>query len=118
MKIFIAGDVVPHHRTMPLFQQKKTEELFDGILPFIRDADISIVNLEAPIITGALSPIKKHGPALHTTMEALETLIASGFNTVAQPYTPPMLWEQAMLVEEGHWKKPGESAIRSAEASR
>ena len=83
MKILIAGDVVPHHRTMPLFQQKKTEELFDGILPFIRDADISIVNLEAPIITGALSPIKKHGPALHTTMEALETLIASGFNTVA-----------------------------------
>lgn len=83
MKIFIAGDVVPRHRTEALFQQKEKEILFDEILPLIRDADISIVNLEAPIIKGTESPIRKSGPALHTTVQTLETLVESGFNTVA-----------------------------------
>lgn len=62
IKVFIAGDVVPRDRTIPLFKSKQTEELFGSILPVINESDIRVVNLEAPIINGTPTPIKN--PAL------------------------------------------------------
>ena len=82
MKVFIAGDVVPHNRTISLFKNKKTDELFHDIIPNIKGADVSIVNLEAPIIDGIQTPITKSGPVLYTTKETLEVLKDAGFNTV------------------------------------
>ena len=59
IKVFIAGDVVPQNRTISLFKEKKTDILFGDMLHKINDADIRIVNLEAPVIYGKPSPIKK-----------------------------------------------------------
>lgn len=65
IKVFIAGDVVPRNRTVEMFNEKRTEALFDGLLPIINEADIKVVNLEAPVKNGELTPIKKSGPDFH-----------------------------------------------------
>ena len=82
IKIFIAGDVVPRDRTIPLFQTKQTEILFGEMRHIINDADIRVVNLEAPVIYGKPTPIKKSGPTLYTTKETIEVLKNVGFNVV------------------------------------
>lgn len=82
ISIFIAGDVVPRHRTVRLFKEKQTEYLFNDLIPIIREADISVVNFEAPIIENKETPIKKSGPCLFTTKETMEVLKEVGFNTV------------------------------------
>jgi len=80
--IFIAGDIVPKNRTVDLFKQKKTDELFHDFIPIIKEAKISIGNLEAPIINGNPTPIKKNGPCLHAPKETIEVLKEVGFNTL------------------------------------
>lgn len=80
--IFIAGDIVPHNRTVDLFKQKRTNELFHDFPPLIKEANISIGNLEAPIINGNPTPIKKSGPCLHAPKETIEVLKEVGFNTL------------------------------------
>ncbi len=80
--VFVAGDIVPHNRTVNLFKQKRTDDLFRSIIPQINNGDIRIGNLEAPIINGSPSPIKKSGPNLHASIETLEVLKEAGFNTL------------------------------------
>lgn len=82
IKIFIAGDVVPRDRTIPFFKTKNTDVLFGDIRHIVNDADIRVVNLEAPIIYGKPTPIKKSGPTLYTTKETAEVLKEVGFNVV------------------------------------
>lgn len=82
ISIFVAGDVVPHYRTVRLFKEKQTEYLFNDLIPIIRNADISVVNFEAPIIESKETPIRKSGPCLFTTKETMEVLKDAGFNTV------------------------------------
>lgn len=82
IKVFIAGDVVPRNRTVEMFNEKRTEALFDGLLPIINEADIKVVNLEAPVKNGELTPIKKSGPVLSCTKETVEVLKDAGFNVV------------------------------------
>lgn len=82
ISIFVAGDIVPRNRTVDLFKQKRTDELFHDLIPYIKDADISIGNLEAPIINGNPTPIKKSGPCLHAPKETIEVLKEAGFNTI------------------------------------
>ena len=82
MNVFIAGDVVPRNRTVDLFRQKQTDILFRDLIPYIGEADVSIVNFEAPIICGEETRIQKSGPTLHTTRETLEVLKEVGFNTI------------------------------------
>lgn len=80
ISVFIAGDIVPQNRTVDLFKQKRTDELFHDFIPIIKDADVSIGNLEAPIIDGNVTPIKKNGPCLHAPKETIEVLKEAGFN--------------------------------------
>ena len=80
--IFIAGDIVPNNRTVDLFKQKRTDELFHDFIPLIKAANISIGNLEAPIINGNPTPIKKNGPCLYAPKETIEVLKEVGFNTL------------------------------------
>jgi len=81
IQLFIAGDVVPHRRTMELFRQKKTELLLGEIIPFIRQADLSIVNFESPIVNDSqVKPLKKFGPSLKTSIETMKVLKEAGFN--------------------------------------
>lgn len=80
VSIFIAGDVVPRNRTVPLFEEKKTSFLFNDIIPIIKNCDVKIVNFESPIIDDEPTPIKKSGPCLYTRKETAEVLKEAGFN--------------------------------------
>lgn len=80
--VFIAGDIVPMGRTVSLFKEKNTTALFGNIVHEINKSDIKIVNLECPVISGALSPISKNGPTLYTTKETLDVIAEAGFNVV------------------------------------
>ena len=56
--------------------------MFHDLIPYIKDADIRIGNLEAPIINGNPTPIKKSGPCLHAPKETIDVLKEAGFNTI------------------------------------
>ena len=81
ISLFVAGDVVPMGPTIELFKQKQTQTLFGNIMPQI-NCDLNIVNFEAPIASGNVTPIQKSGPAIRTTSETLEVLKEAGFNTI------------------------------------
>ena len=83
IKIFIAGDVVPVNRTVNLFKEKRTQQLFGEMISEIKNSDISIVNLECPIVMGNVKAIEKCGPALKTTSETVEVLKKVGFTHVS-----------------------------------
>ena len=83
ISVFIAGDIVPRNRTVELFKQKGTDSLFHDFIPHIKEADISIGNLEAPILVDdTQTPIKKSGPCLHAPKETIKVLKEAGFNTL------------------------------------
>lgn len=82
MRIFIAGDIVPRNRTIKLFKHKNKEALFGPFLNHLKNADVSICNMECPVVKTHSSPIQKSGPALSTSRETLETIKESGFKVV------------------------------------
>ncbi|HKM12699.1 MAG TPA: CapA family protein [Bacteroidales bacterium] len=82
ISILIAGDLVPHERTVPLFEAHKTDYLFGDILSLIRESDFSVVNFEAPIILDKLTPIRKSGPNLYSSLAAMEVVKDAGFDMI------------------------------------
>jgi hypothetical protein len=58
ISILIAVALVPHERTIPLFEAHKIEYLFGDILSLIQGSDFSVVNFEAPIVLDTPTPIK------------------------------------------------------------
>ena len=82
LSIFIAGDVVPNDRTISLFNELNSEYLFNDLIPIIKSCDVSIANLEAPIVDSHPTPIKKSGPNLYTNKETILTLKKSGFKVL------------------------------------
>lgn len=79
MIVFIAGDVVPKGISPVLFS-RRGEQIFGELKPYITGADISIVNLEAPVVKSKLSPIKKSGPCLSVAPSVVEVLKNAGFS--------------------------------------
>lgn len=83
MKVIIAGDFCPQDRVANLFEEEKYEEIFSEIKIYTGSADLSIVNLEAPIVnTNVAKPIVKCGPNLRCTEKAIDALKYAGFNMV------------------------------------
>lgn len=80
ISILIAGDLVPHERTVPLFEAHKTDCLFGDILSLIKESDFSVVNLEAPIVLDKPTPIRKSGPNLYASLAAMEVVKDAGFD--------------------------------------
>lgn len=97
ISIFIVGDIVPRNRTVDLFKQKRTDELFHDFIPHIKEANVSIANLEAPIINGNPTPIKKSGPCLHAPKETIEVLKEAGFTI--------------LTLANNHFRDQGQSGI-------
>lgn len=81
IKIFISGDVMPQMGKSE-FLLSKGERIFDEMRPYIKDADISITNLEAPVISDIPTPIKKSGPCLFTSETTIKLLKNVGFNVL------------------------------------
>lgn len=82
LSLFIAGDVVPKDVQEETFRSNK-ERIFGAIKPWISKADFSIVNLEAPALSGPPVPIKKDGPGLHTSPTSIEVLKDVGFDVIS-----------------------------------
>ena len=65
---------------LPEELKNKKDIIFGEVKPFIRKADFSVVNLEAPIIKDKISPIRKSGPSLCVDTSTVEVLKDVGFD--------------------------------------
>jgi len=63
IKLLIGGDVCPINRNMPYFMAGNARAIFNDLLDEFNRADLSIVNLECPLVDRD-SPIEKAGPNL------------------------------------------------------
>lgn len=82
MKILIAGDLCPKYRVQEAFDKKDYSAL-EEMKPIIAKSDYSILNFECPVVVGnTAKPIKKCGPCLKTTPNAIEAVQYAGFDCV------------------------------------
>ena len=79
MKILIAGDFCPMDRVAKLIDKEDYESVFGEIVKYTKQADYSIVNLEAPVVETDAKPIDKCGPNLKCTSKAIKALKYAGF---------------------------------------
>ncbi|MBN1624205.1 MAG: CapA family protein, partial [Clostridia bacterium] len=81
LKVLIAGDFCPINRTEKAILGGNSREMIKGIRPYIEEADVSVINLEAPL-TDKGQPILKTGPNLISNPECINFLVESGFNLI------------------------------------
>lgn len=81
MKILIAGDFCQKNRVDTVIRNQQYDLLFGDIQQFVNSADYSIVNFEFPIVVNAkeIQPIKKNGPNLRGTIDAIGAIKYAGF---------------------------------------
>jgi len=81
INVLITGDFCPRNRIEDLVLQKEFSNIYNDFLPLIKEADISITNLECPLIDKG-TKIKKTGPNLKAPQNAIDALTYGGFNIV------------------------------------
>ena len=69
-KVIIGGDLCPMYRNTELFCNGDARGLFNDLLEEIETADLTVANLECPLIREK-SPITKTGPVLGAPVEAI-----------------------------------------------
>ncbi|MFA5240456.1 MAG: CapA family protein, partial [Phycisphaerae bacterium] len=77
--ILIGGDLCPIGRNQSLFEQGNAALLLNDLLPEFENADLSIVNLECPLIRDE-SPIVKCGPVLGAPTTCVNGMKAASIN--------------------------------------
>lgn len=83
IKILIAGDYCPHNRVYSLIEDEKYDVIFDEVKQYTQEANFSIINLEAPVVSSnSIKPIKKCGPNLKCSIKAIKALKFAGFDMV------------------------------------
>lgn len=82
MKILVAGDYCPQDRVLPLLKDCNYDALLGDIRKITSCADISIVNLECPVVEGSERPIAKCGPNLSCGINGIDALRWAGFDCV------------------------------------
>ena len=80
--ILIAGDYCPRGRIEEFVKRGDYETIFGQVKSEIEQCDYSIVNFECPVRTTEGGGIKKAGPSLKCTTEAVDALKYAGFNCV------------------------------------
>src|SRR5687767_7961076 len=81
IRILIGGDVCPTGEVQRHFSAGNAGEIFHDLLPAIRSADLSIANLECPLVTRE-SPITKAGPVLGAPVECINGFPAAGWKVL------------------------------------
>lgn len=82
IKIIITGDIhLGSGRTIDFEDNSSINLLFGNFLKQIKEADISITNLESPLINGG-EPILKTGPNLKSPVKVSTVLKKAGFDLV------------------------------------
>ena len=81
IKILIGGDVCPTGRNESIFKKGQLDNIYNDILLEFKDADLSLINLECPLID-VKSPISKSGPVLGASAECIKGIAGVGINIV------------------------------------
>lgn len=81
IKIIIGGDVCPINRNEPYFEKGDLISIFNDLLPELKSTDLSIVNLECPLIDKN-TPIVKNGPILGVSSKCINGIKNSGIKLV------------------------------------
>ncbi len=79
--VLVGGDVCPIGVNMRLFVSGDAPGLFGGLLAEFQRADLSVVNLECPLI-GERTPITKSGPVLGAPPECVNGMKAAAIDVV------------------------------------
>lgn len=82
MKVLIAGDFCPRERVIEAFDKEDYASVLADVKELTAASDLSIVNLECPVVTGSAKPIEKKGPNLHCSSQGVKALQYIGFNCV------------------------------------
>lgn len=82
IRMLIAGDFCPQDRVATLIEQDDYASVFGDISEYTKQADYSIVNLEAPVVETKVKPVEKCGPNLKCSAKAVEALKYAGFDMV------------------------------------
>lgn len=81
INIVIGGDLYPQGFVEPLFIEGDSKAIFSDILPYFKQADYTVVNLECPL-TNTDSPIEKDGAALRAAEQTINGIKASHIDAV------------------------------------
>ena len=79
--VLVGADICPIERGRPLFEAGDADALFHDLLPDLRQADYSIVNLECPLIHRP-TPILTTGPTFGESPRCIAGLKAAGIRAV------------------------------------
>lgn len=79
-KILIAGDFCPKDRIADIIPTINRDDILHNVAPIIKNCDLSIINLECPLISTNAEPIIKEGPNLKYTPIAAQVLKNAGFS--------------------------------------
>jgi len=82
MKILIGGDVAPIGRNERYFIDGDIEKLFNDLLTEFKRADLSVINLECPLINES-TPILKSGPVLGAKSACINGIRKAGIDVVS-----------------------------------
>ena len=81
IKILIGGDVYPAGKIQTAFTEGRAADIFHDLLPEVEGADLSIVNLECPLISRE-TPIAKAGPVLGAPKECIRGFAEAGWDVL------------------------------------
>lgn len=81
INILIGGDLCPINRCTPLFKDGNAGGIFNNLLPEMLSADLTVVNLECPLVDHD-TPIPKNGPALRADRSCINGIVNAGINMV------------------------------------
>lgn len=79
--VVIGADICPIERNRPLFKAGDARNLFNDLLPEFTAADLTIANLECPLIRSS-SPIYKTGPTFGEDSECIKGIRDAGIDVL------------------------------------
>jgi len=82
INIIVTGDFCPHGRVEKLCLNGNYDNIYGDFLDILRDKDISITNLECPLISRP-NPITKCGPNLSASPQCIKGIKHAQFDVVA-----------------------------------
>jgi poly-gamma-glutamate capsule biosynthesis protein CapA/YwtB (metallophosphatase superfamily) len=80
--IVIGGDIYPVGNIQKAFMEGNAEEIFHDLLDDITHTDLSIVNLESPLVSKEMPIVKPGGAVLGASIKSINGFIASKWNVL------------------------------------
>lgn len=81
LRIVIGGDICPQGNIESSFKGGAAYEIFHDLLDEIGDAELSIANLECPLVSKS-TPITKAGPVLGADIKCIRGFVAAKWNVL------------------------------------